>query len=199
MSNLTLTFLFWRSGFKRNSAFFAAFDGCKLLPLKLRRSGSSFCAILKNSSSSSGVRFPRTFKEVSFLKRNSLCRSDSLRMRLCPISRISMVSGRRFSIPWRELNLLEARRTSFNSGHFDKSGMQKSCPLEQLNFVKEGKPRNSFSGSSLIGLWERTRVSRDLGRVAVGGKRVKLLLLRIKALRQVNEAKESQGSSLNSL
>ena len=173
--------------------------GCKLLPLKLRKSGSSLWAILKNSSSSSEVRLPRTLREVNFLKRNSFLRSESLRMRLWPMSMISIVKGRHFSILASEFNLLEAKRISLSSEHFDKSGIQNSCPLEQLNFVKFGRARNIFAGNSLIGLCDKTSVSRDLGRLEVGGKTVKLLLLRMRAFRDVKVTKESQGSSLNSL
>lgn len=200
LSNLTLTLRFWRSGFKRNStACFLFLPGCKLLPLKLRKSGNSFCAILKNSSSSSGVRFPRTLSDVSFLKTKSLLRSESLWMLLWPMSIISMVKGRHFSIFDKEFNLFVAKRTSFKSEHFDKSGIQKSWPLEQLNFVKFGRVWNIFLGSSLIGLWDKTIVSREEGRVAVGGNRVKLLLLRMRAFKDAKAVKESQGSSLNSL
>ena len=83
--NLTLTFRFCRSGLSLNSAFLL---GIKVRPLKLRKFGNSFSAILKNSSSSSLTRFPRTFKEVNFLKTKSLSSSERFRIKLWPMSRI---------------------------------------------------------------------------------------------------------------
>ena len=155
MSNLTLTFLFWRSGFKRIPPFrrfltFASFSHWNYAEAEV-----PFIAILKNSSSSSGVRFPlaRSKKWVSWkgtvfagrtVYERDCARYRGFRWWVADVSRYPEGS----SICGSETDLLQL-------GTLWQIRNAEELPIGTAQLCQGGQAMEQLLGSSLVGLWER--------------------------------------------